>query len=711
MRLPFLLFIVLISIYCWLTDVINIIFYLFHVNSPHKNSYSAVTGSLLFLIGLVTWVAVNYKRSGNQFLKNIFQPHRKKEWLLLLLVSMPVIGLGLFRSVFPDSNFDTFHFELYLQEFDFTETKTNFGAAAIRTYYFPLPERVFGLFRHILGYRLGTILNTFLLVTIIASVYDFLKKVLTFYSTGRNIHWIIPALLSLFIIFADNTFFTIGSYKPDLIGIPFLLEMIHFIFFKKQYDRKTTDHFIFFLIASLTLTYKLTYLPYVGILCLIYFIQNFKVHKPLQTFAVPLTILAFPAIYLLYNEIETGNPIFPFFNKLFHSTLFPAENWKDSRWGYQKTYELFIYPVVTLINKNRCNEWALYSYRLLFGYFISIGSIVYYLIQVRKQNTNEFIRIIFFTSLLAIALDYSCCITTGYYRYGVIVEVLYGIIISLWLLYLQNKIALALILAIALFQVYDTTNNIYIKNVNLSWHNYNLLLHDKKIRKTNMSRMLSDYNTIIDKSNILPKIDAFVSMEPFAWDGLSKLLNNKVPIYDLTSYGRTPDSIKQFEKNIIRPQSQTKNIFVVANNESIDGGMIEALNKKGYLVANMYEVYPEFVQPNEPVYLFKIVYYDSAKFTIKTGKYYLKDENTPDLRNDFKYKSANKVKAFIREAPFVYNWSSLPDKYDLVINGARYKTNNRFTGNKTFTVQSDSVIVHKSENVPYLIFTQEIVGK
>jgi hypothetical protein len=293
MRKPFLLFLGLISLYCWLTDLIGFLFYATCVQPAHKNAYSHAGSALILLAGLFTgWYFLKKRDTSREWLKTIFHTN-KKEWLLLGAVSMPVILLGLFRSIFPDQNFDTFHFELYLQEFDFNENKVNFGAGAIRTYYFPLPERVFGLFRHIVGYRLGTFFNTFLLVAIIASIYDFIKKFIAFNESNRHYKIIIVGLLSLFAVLADNTLFTMGSYKPDLIGLPFLLELIHLVLDKPAPRQKTSTYVYFFLLASLTITFKLTFLPYVGILCLVYFIRHFKLIPVLQWLCIPLVIFLF----------------------------------------------------------------------------------------------------------------------------------------------------------------------------------------------------------------------------------------------------------------------------------------------------------------------------------------------------------------------------------------------------------------------------------
>jgi hypothetical protein len=706
MRKPFLFFLLLITIYCWITDIVGFTFYLFNKTTSYQNILSAIIGGIVCIAGLYILKKTIYKNVSVD-VKTLFQTGSKKEWLILLLVSAPIIWLGLLRSVYPDQNFDQFHFELYLQEFNFPENKTNFAPGNIRTYYFPLPERVFALSRHILGYRLGSLINTFLLVTILFSVYDFIKRIWATYKPGYTLPLYIPALLALFAVFADNALVIFGSYKPDLLGLPFLLELIHMLFLGGKYNKKI-NYILFFVIASLIITIKLTYLPYLAILGCAYFIINFNKQPKLFLFGTPFCILLFPAIYCTYNLIETGSPIFPFFNNLFHSPLYPNINFKDTRWGHRKTYEIFIFPVVTLLNKSRCNEWNLYSFRLLFGYIFSLAAIICYFIRRDKFKSDPLLLAIFYISIFAILSDYSCIITTGYYRYGIIIEVIYGIIIGLWLLYFKNKLLKILILGIMLFQAYDTYKNMYVEGINYSWHNYKNM--NGSLLKNNAGRFFNDYNTIADSDKFIPAIDAFVSLEPIQLDGLAKLIKKNVPIYNISLDSRTPDSVKQFEKNVVTVQSTKQNLVVVANNDILDGGIINALNKRGYLVSEMHEVYPTFMRFNEPVYLLKINYLDTTAYQIQTQQHYLGVDTTQFGKN-FIYRTQNNLKAFIREAPVTFASTDLSNEYDILINNRKYQTTNRFKNNKIFTVAGKEVDIHLSKKIPYLIIIQEIQEK
>lgn len=710
MRRPLIFFLIAISVYAWLADCVNFIFYILKINVPNIKLYCSII-SLLLIAGTFFVIRKKIARSSSlPTFKDLFRYGTKQEWLLLLGVSMPVLILGILRAVYPDQNYDTFHYELYLQEFNFNENSVNFAPGSLRAYFFPLGERIYAILRHLLGYRMGTILNTFLLIVIIFSVYDLFKKVFSVYFANIPFPKIAVVLLSLFAIFAENTLFIIGSYKTDLLGVPLILELLHIIFFRKHTNNKRFQHLYFFLIASLTISYKLTYLPYTGIITLIYLAQHRKTLKPTQFILLPLLILIFPGLYLLYNLLETGNPVFPLYNDIFQSKLFSLERFKDHRWGHRNIYEIFTYHFVTYMDKARANEWSLYSFRLPIGYVVSLFTIIIYFIRFGKNKQNPFFQFIVVLSIIAILFDYSCVITTGYFRYGSIVEILYGTILGLLFLYFSQRIAALFVFSIIFLQSYDTFDNIYVKNINLSWHDYPHLVKSKKILKNNLRLMFNDYDRVKDENNILPRVVAFVNPEPYPQDGLAKLLKKDAVIYDLQPGSRTDETTNQ-AMSAIRVRAENEMFVTVASIEALQQGIVKSLNTKGFLVSEMHEVYPSFFRFGEPVFILRIKYQDTAKYNIKTIEQYLRDENPAGQQNQFLYNTGNSLKAFIREAPFAFTWDFLPQEYDITINGEKHVTKDRFDNNKIFSIAGTELKIEKPNSVPYLLIIQEIEEK
>jgi hypothetical protein len=661
---------------------------------------------LLVITGII------YKKVYRQKLpafKSLFEGGDKSEWLLLLVVSSPVILLGLFRALYPDMNYDIFHYEMYLQDFDLRDNSINFAPGAFRSYFFPLCERMSKLFRYVLGYRMGTIFNTVLLLTIIFSIYDFLKKVFAACFPERCFPRIPIALFSLFTIFADNTLFTIGTYKSDLIGVPILLELIHLYFFPSGRPAKFR-HAVFFLLGSICIAYKLTFLPYVAVISLFYWIKNRSEFKVKDYLVSCLLLLIFPLIYFLYNLVDTGSPMFPFYNDIFHSSLFPAKRFRDERYGIKEWYELFTFHIATLRNPERCNEWHLYSYRLLMGNFISIIVILVYFVRRRMSLASPLLRLIAHIALLALLFDYACVITTGYFRYGAIVEILYGVILLL-LFYGLVERALAILLFFVIFlQCFITFKNTYVTHYNLSWHDYNALMSDGGGIKRNAAMFFRDHGKITDPAGALDKVEGFVNTPPFPEDGLAKILKGSIPIYDLQPDGRTPEMVIEMEKQL-RELSGKKTLMSVCSMEAFNIDQIKTLNSKGFLVTKMYDVYPDFMRVGEPVFLLEIKYLDTSAYSIKTTVQYIRDENPPGLTNYFEYNTGNDLKIFVREAAFAYSWDFLPQQYEITINGTKHATNNRFGLSKIMAIEDNKLKIEKLNSVPYFVLIQELEKK
>jgi hypothetical protein len=348
----------------------------------------------------------------------------------------------------------------------------------------------------------------------------------------------------------------------------------------------------------------------------------------------------------------------------------------------------------------------MYSCRLLFGFFISLGIIVFYLLRLKKNKYNVFFKQIALLSMVALLCDYAWTITTGVTRYASVIEIWYGLIIALLCMYVKERIVSVFLVFVILFQFYYTTQNV--TQLNMSWHNYSALLENKELREDNTRMLLHDYGQVTDNSNILPKVDAFIIIPPCVPDGLARLLNEKAAIYDLTT-ARTRDSVDNFEKNVVRAQSQNKNLMVIGYGECWGYALISSMNKKGFLATDMYEIYPDFMKANEPVFLFKIKYLDTSKYAINTTQKFVTvgDPASPD--SIFTYHSDRKVKAFVREAPYIFDWPLTI--YDLYINDKKHTINSKSKDNKIFSLDTNTISIRANQSKACLVIIQEIEEK
>jgi hypothetical protein len=131
-------------------------------------------------------------------------------------------------------------------------------------------------------------------------------------------------------------------------------------------------------------------------------------------FAVPL------APYTIWVCRLTGNPIFPIYNGVFHSPLYPATNGWDGRWGGFGAREILSWPILIFFEPQRTAELAVYSGRLSFAF---VAALICLLFAHRLDLRTRAI------SLLIVAGSFLWSLTMGYIRYALFLEVLSGVLL------------------------------------------------------------------------------------------------------------------------------------------------------------------------------------------------------------------------------------------------------------------------------------------
>ncbi|WP_419963642.1 DUF7024 domain-containing protein [Pantoea vagans] len=124
-----------------------------------------------------------------------------------------------------------------------------------------------------------------------------------------------------------------------------------------------------------------------------------------------------------YWELWTiwGNPLFPFYNKIFQSPYFDLNNWRDTRWMFHnfKEYVRFITEAVVITNKT--SEVPFKDARLI---LVSLTPFIFLIRLNKKIKASVLILLTFFyTSYLLWALLFA------YQRYAIPLEIMYGLII------------------------------------------------------------------------------------------------------------------------------------------------------------------------------------------------------------------------------------------------------------------------------------------
>jgi hypothetical protein len=381
-----------------------------------------------------------------------------------LVVALPLLFVYAWRAPFPDASFDVwslrlFHGERGLHGFiyrpgEFFPTSAPFN---------PTPDMLTGLFRHALGYRLGTIIN--LLVLVWAGTI--LDRMLRPFVRGARLR----AACVLLALFAEHVLFEINNYMPDLLALPLMLEATRLVLDPENWGQaggtkelmhadaaggagglkgaddlsgadesggevgpkraglsKRTRRVVVrgaFLIGASTalkLSNAAVTLPLVAVCA---WRAARACRFELKSLAAPalaaLVVFAAPlAPFTVWVYKLTGSPIFPIYNGYFHSPFYPPSNGWDGRWGGFGAREILPWPVLILFEPGRSSELGVYSGRLSVAFLGALAC----LILARRAEAR--VRVLAFVLVVGSLL---WSLTMGYIRYGLYLEVLSGVLL------------------------------------------------------------------------------------------------------------------------------------------------------------------------------------------------------------------------------------------------------------------------------------------
>ncbi|HEX3279587.1 MAG TPA: hypothetical protein VHR36_00025, partial [Pyrinomonadaceae bacterium] len=342
-----------------------------------------------------------------------------------LLAALPLLGIYALRAAFPDHSFDVLNYHILHGERslrgtlflpgDFFPTTTPFN---------PAPDTLTAISRHLLGYRLGTIVNWLVLVWA-AQVADrilrsFVKRV-----------WL-RSVCVLVVFLAEHLLFEISTYMVDLLTLPLLLEATYLTLSVSRTEipvcppsdpssaknrQECPSYRASFcqvaLLLGVSTAFKITNLTVALPLLLLWafrFWQTGGLARQLKTAAAGLLIFVLPLLpFCIYIYRLTGNPLFPIANIFFKSPYWPTHGGWDNRWGPVGFWQTVAWPVMVVFKPERYSELAVYSGRLSLGVIAAITALIF----VRKNSELRGLCLI----LLATSLLWTVA-ALGYSRYG-----------------------------------------------------------------------------------------------------------------------------------------------------------------------------------------------------------------------------------------------------------------------------------------------------
>ncbi|MGE5329788.1 MAG: hypothetical protein ACM3KR_09810 [Deltaproteobacteria bacterium] len=559
-----------------------------------------------------------------------------------------IIVLTCLRIALPDKTFDTLNYHIFVQQYNFSDSiSDNFLPGGAGTFALPLGDRMFYVFRMILGYRAGTVLNTLVLVLIYLQIQSIIKNYAAF--NKINISRYLTSLLPFAVISTEYILMNLSTYMTDLLFIPFLLELLRIILFVDSYNKKYLCYFS--LLFGFTIALKLTSITIGAILLIIYLTYLIKNKKILNAnvVLVCLFIISAPSsIYLIYNYMSTGNPVFPYYNEFFKSPFYLLENFKDLRWGPKNLYEYLTWCVYVFFKPDKFSEISAYSGRLSLCFVLSVSAAFIFIIFNKKFKDKCFVLLL----IAFISSIFAWEITTGYIRYALFQEIMAGIILSILIANTINKknnllkMAGCVISILFLLQISLAYYFIIIRNTDWSWraetNNYNsitqnLLMIGKDKQELETDALLKDVNAW----GIVNHNCAYAAM-----------LKNDIPMFDI-SYGLiNKERIGKDFDAFLNSNIKNKEIYTISSYDQFEE-TINELNNFGYRIKKLLIIKPAFLPKNEKLYLLNIKKSDEIN-----SFYVLKSETECIEVNLEPEKRQQSLSAVVGFHPVSANWNS-----------------------------------------------------
>jgi hypothetical protein len=286
----------------------------------------------------------------------------------------------------------------------------------------PAPDMLSAILREVLGYRLGTIGSCLAAVWTGALVFRVLERAID----SR----VVCALAALWVVCSEGILWEVGNYMVDLYGLPLLLEAALLVLPGEKETRDPLDDLpLICVLLGTAVAFKLTNLVFaaaIGIVALGRLLtvpaERRDPRRAALSWGLAAAAFFLPmAPHTLLLWWTTGNPVFPHFNALFRSPLFPPFDVRDVRFGPESRLQAFVWPVVSALQPERLSELGRTSGRLALGF---LGSVVALLVPHRDRRLSGLAALVILGSLL-------WSLASGIHRYGLFAELAGGLVLVL----------------------------------------------------------------------------------------------------------------------------------------------------------------------------------------------------------------------------------------------------------------------------------------
>ena len=535
-----------------------------------------------------------------------------KKWDLIFLTIILILTVA--TIIFPDEFWDSYSYHIYLQQEPFADKVNDdfFPGRTLTSFVFPIADRIFCMFRSILGFRLGALPGYLLLIVMFYQIKRILKKILKI--EIKDVYLSILSMLPLgtFIILQQ-----IGTYYIDNFSIVILLEFIYVILYEADEIFKEKSRLYYLaLITGIGVCIKITNAIYMIAPLVYVLIKNIKDIKQIKWFDyILLVITAFlPMLpYFLDAVIQTGSPVFPYYNTIFKSKYFAETNWLDTRYGPKTIIEFLIWPIIIILYPRRAYEVGRTDLAFASGYIVLIIYVIYtlYKIIIKKEKIKLTTTLLYVLTLLYFYLVWEKFII-GYTRYAGIIAILSTIfIIKLFLESVNMQRILSILILGGVLSI-TAYNGIYEYIYYGSPYNYKLVMDgneaSKNNIKTNVKKVLKDRNNIKYDINGIWGVIYDDSAVP-------TLLNVDDKLVHLEYGFKTGET--QISQDIYWDNVLNNDIYVPLYSFKLDG-KLEYFDRFHFEVVEITDILTDvsFLQWDSPIFIVKVKYNEN----ITTGE-------------------------------------------------------------------------------------------
>lgn len=498
-----------------------------------------------------------------------------------LVFIIPVILFSLIMMIQCDYSYDTKNYHIYIQEHYFDD-KINFDffpGRTINSFLFPLGDRMNFIFRNFFGYRFGVILSLYTLIILFYQMKRILKIIIPNMTDKKIIIFSTCPLM----LYCVNEF--VGTYYIDNFSFVILLELVTIFINQKNILKEKIELYYVFVLLGIATGIKLPNLILGSIILAAIIINNFLKYKEsfrknihFKDFLIIIILFLFPfIIYAFDNYIQTGSPIYPYYNKIFQSEYFGNLNWSDEEFGIPNILYSLIWPIIIAINPLKGNNSAIIDIMWLIGYI----SCFCYIIINHKKDKNITYKLSFLAIILSIVW---AIFLMGYARYALVIPIIYTIIVVKIINELDKKDAIQYIFLVFLVFILAS---MYILQL---FYSVNKIIYSFK--SIYISQELQNDGDVFEIDGVWGCINDNSAM-------ISLIRNKNTPMYNLDSWHykfseKTQEMYLEKIKNnkiytITRETDLEKCVEVIENEGFEIVGFPK--NYKNYKIQNSYDIW------------------------------------------------------------------------------------------------------------------------